>query len=363
MKLYVHKDKRILHLMIICLGLFALSGCAVMGKSSISKGRMVYSEVINYTADQEILNMIVRERYAQTFGMLNVASVTANVKFRASAGAEFQAWESDSKTDELIPLSIGLAYEENPTISYIPVQGESTMRRLVMPITIDEGFVVLQAASEWDVASRELFRSVNSLQNPLRRPPSPEFERFIDLYVELRRAGFLRFGRTAMTKEAEPQYVASLSDYGSEHTADVRAFLDLLGIEGKTVDGQEIVLPFYISTAKRKTGAINVETTSALDWIRHAGSMVEVPAPHLEAGIVEQSSWEEEENRFITIRSSKSRPKNAVVAVSFRDWWFYIDATDTRSKQSFRLIKFLIRLRLDLEGGKQQVPVLTVPVG
>ena len=91
--------------------------------------------------------------------------------------------------------------------------------------------------------------------------------------------------------------------------------------------------------------------------------MVEVPAPHLKAGIVEQSSWEEEENRFITIRSSKSRPKNAVVAVSFRDWWFYIDATDTRSKQSFRLIKFLIRLRLDLEGGKQQVPVLTVPVG
>ena len=339
-------------------------GCAVVGPSSISKGRMVYSEVINYTADQEILNIIVRERYAQTCSMLNVASVTANVKFRASAGGEFQAWESSSKTDDLIPLSIGLAYEENPTISYIPVEGESTMRRMVMPITIDEGFVVLRAAAEWDVAARELFRSVNGLQNPVGGPPSPKFERFIDLYVELRRAGVIQFGRTAVSEEAGPQYFTSLSDYGVEHAEDVRAILEILSIKGRTVDGQEIVLPFYISSGKRETDAINVQTTSATDWIRHAGSMMQVPAPHLEAGIVEPSGWEESsENRFITIRSSKSRPKNSVVAVSFRGWWFYIDATDTRSKQSFRLIKFLIRLRLDLERGQQQVPVLTVPVG
>jgi hypothetical protein len=334
-------------------------GCAVVGPSSISNGRLVYSEVINYTADQEILNIIVRERYAQTFGMLNVASVTANVKFTASAGAEFQAWESDPKTDALVPLSVGLAYEENPTISYIPVQGESTMRRMVMPITIEEGFVVMGAAAEWDVAARMLFRSVNGLQNPMGSPPSPEFERFIDLYVELRHAGVLNFGRTAAA-----QYFTSLSNYGVEHADDVRALLEILGIKGKTVDGREILLPFYMSSGKRETDAINVQTTSALDWIRHGGSMIEVPASHLEAGIVEPSGWEgSAENRFITIRSSKTRPKNAVVAVSFRGWWFYIDATDTRSKQSFRLIKFLVRFRLDLDRGEQQVPVLTIPVG
>jgi hypothetical protein len=325
---------------------------------------MVYNEVINYTADQEILNVIVRERYAQTFGMLSVASVTANVKFRASADAEIQAWERSAQTKELIPLSIGLAYEENPTISYIPVQGEATMRRLVLPLSVEEGFVVLRAATELDVAAREVFRRVNGLENPVGGPRSPEYARFIDLYAELHLAGVLHFGRKAASEESQSQYFVSLFNYGVEHADKVRAFLEVLGIEGKSVDGQEILLPFYMSSRKRKAGAICVQTTSALDWVRRAGSMVEVPASHLEEGIVEPSGWEESaEDRFITIRSSKSRPKNAVVAVPFRDWWFYIDATDTRSKQSFRLIKFLIRLRLDLEGGKQQVPVLTVPVG
>ena len=42
-----------------------------------------------------------------------------------------------------------------------------------------------------------------------------------------------------------------------------------------------------------------------------------------------------------TVRSSKTRPKNAVVSDSFRGWWLYIDATDSRSKQSFWLIKLI----------------------
>lgn len=353
-----------LRILFLLLTIFFSGGCAALGPSSISNGRMAYNEVINYTADQEILNVIVRERYGQTFGMLSVASVTANVKFGAGADAELQAWESDSKLKELIPLTLGFAYEENPTISYIPVQGEGAMRRLVLPLTIEEGYVILRAATELDIATSMLFQSVNGLQNPVESPPTPEFKRFISLYVKLQQASVLHFGRTTASEEANLQYFASLFNYGLEHADEVRAFLEILNIKGKTVDGREIVLPFYMSSRKREPDAINVQTTTALDWIRHAGSMINVPASHVEAGIVEPSGWEESaEDRFITIRSSKRRPKNAVVAVSFRGWWFYIDATDTRSKHSFRLIKFLIRLRLDLEGGRQQVPVLTVPVG
>ena len=46
-----------------------------------------------------------------------------------------------------------------------------------------------------------------------------------------------------------------------------------------------------------------------------------------------------------------------------KKWWFYIDVADSMSKQSFRLIKFIVRLRINPEGIQQQVPVLTVPVG
>lgn len=69
-----------------------------------------------------------------------------------------------------------------------------------------------------------------------------------------------------------------------------------------------------------------------------------------------------EENRVITILSSINQPDNAVVSVKFRDWWFYIDATDSRSKNSFLLFKLLVGLRLNPDTLQQQTPLLTVPV-
>lgn len=66
----------------------SMSGCNVFGPASIATGRAVYNEVINKTEDEELLNIIVRERYDDTYGMLAVSSVTANIRASAKAGAE-----------------------------------------------------------------------------------------------------------------------------------------------------------------------------------------------------------------------------------------------------------------------------------
>jgi hypothetical protein len=64
-----------------------LCGCATVGPQSITAGRGIYNEVINRTEDEQILNALVRLRYDETFGMITVASVTANLKFKAHAVA------------------------------------------------------------------------------------------------------------------------------------------------------------------------------------------------------------------------------------------------------------------------------------
>jgi hypothetical protein len=343
---------------LVCL----LGGCAVVGPASLSNGRAVYNEVINYTEDQQILNVIVRERYGQTFGMLKVASVTANVKFRADTAAEFRAWGSSGDTDDLVPLSFGLAYEENPTISYVPVLGASTVRRLVLPITVEEAYLVTELAADQEIAARELYRSINGIRNPVGSAGSADWERFCDLRARLRDFGSLSVLRDE-EDESMPRYMLTIAEYGPENFDDIGRFLAILGIEGKTVDGRAIRIPFFRSSGPRVPGAIVVESRSVMDWIRHAGSTIDVPPEHLEADIVQRDCWDDPAAyRFMTIRTSKKRPRSATVAVSFRDWWYYIDATDHRSKESFRLIKFLVRLRLDLDRGEQQMPVLTVPV-
>ena len=69
-------------LILVALG---LCGCAVVGPQSITAGRENYTEVINRTEDEQILNVIVRQRYDETFGMMSVASVTANLRFSTQA--------------------------------------------------------------------------------------------------------------------------------------------------------------------------------------------------------------------------------------------------------------------------------------
>ena len=58
-----------------------LCGCAVVGPTSISMGRADYNEAINKTDDAQMLMSIVRGRYGETFSLLAVTGVAANVRF------------------------------------------------------------------------------------------------------------------------------------------------------------------------------------------------------------------------------------------------------------------------------------------
>ena len=74
-----------------------------------------------------------------------------------------------------------------------------------------------------------------------------------------------------------------------------------------------------------------------------------------------------EARRFIEIHSSDghwwdSRPSNATVAIRFRDRWFYIDASDTKSKRAFQFLRTFVGIRLADPTASRQAPVLTLPV-
>jgi hypothetical protein len=66
--------------------------------------------------------------------------------------------------------------------------------------------------------------------------------------------------------------------------------------------------------------------------------------------------------RVLTIGSSEKRPDNATVRIRFRDWWFYIDATDISSKRAFVFLQTFIGMRLADPGAAQKAAVITVPV-
>ena len=62
---------------------------------------------------------------------------------------------------------------------------------------------------------------------------------------------------------------------------------------------------------------------------------------------------------LIRIASTHERPSDAFVAVSYRDYWFWIDDRDIPSKRLFSFIMFIFTLVET--GGKESPPIVTIP--
>jgi hypothetical protein len=336
--------------------------CATVGPQSITAGRGLYKEVINRTEDEQIRNALVRLRYDETFGMISVSSVTANLRFRAVATTEIGVGDSTNYAGNLVPLSAGVSYEENPTISYVPLDGEDFMRQMLSPISVSEWILMSGPVKRKGDLLGLAVRRMNGLRNPLPgdESPSPQFARVVELYDQLRRAAVLDIVQAPETGK-KANYFWEFHGYESAHRDSVRELLDLLGIDAK-LDGSVILLPVR-EAAGRSTSAIHVQTRSLYDVLRIFGAGIGIPSAHLEAGIVEPlASVESEGKQYLRIRSSEDRPAAATVQIRFRDRWFYIDATDTRSKRGFMFLRTFIGARLAARGAVQRAPVLTVPV-
>ena len=108
--------------------------------------------------------------------MISVASVTANLRFSAQTGTNIGIGDSDNYAGNLVPLSAGVAYDENPTISYVPLSGEDFMRRMLSPVSVNEwvllGGTVKHPGHVFALATRR----VNGPRNPLlgEAPPSSD---------------------------------------------------------------------------------------------------------------------------------------------------------------------------------------------
>jgi len=349
--------------LLVALASLWLPGCASFGPNTLAGGRGLYNEVINATEDEQTLNMIVRDRYAETFGMLAVTNVTASVRAAAHLTADAAIGNSENYAGNLVPLQAGVAYEDNPTISYEPIGGETFLQRMLHPISLDQLVLIARASPDLKLALRTLIRSVNGLRNPLanREAPSPHFERFLGLFSELQGAQVLDVVRT---EGEEAAYFINLHSYRDRHLAEVRELLGILGVKTHRADGESILLPVRLSIGRASEDAVDLETRSVFEVIRIVGGAMDIPATHLAAGIVEEyRAAPGQREPFIRVRSARQKPANATVSVFFRDWWFYIDATDTRSKQGFVLLRTLIGMQMEDSGSGEGGPVLTIPVG
>jgi hypothetical protein len=357
--------KRAPHLLVaLALPCFPATGCAILGPASINNGRSAYNEAIVTTNNEQVLAMIVRMRYGEPNGLLAVSSVTANLHIQSRVGSEFGIGSDSSFEGHLTPLSAGIAYEENPTISYAPVQGEKYLRQFLSPLPIDLTVLLFGALGNSPQVMTLLCRSINGVQNPdFLVDPSveadPRFARIVALLAELNRSG-----HTAWAQEpGEPaSFSLALSGDGTTYEQRLDELYGLLGLGAPRDPSAVITLPVRLGFGRPSTPAIQLRTRSLYELFGIAAAAVEVPDEHVQSGLAPRLPPVGAVGQAIRIRGSSWRPRGAMIAVDHHGWWYSIDGADAGSKLTFRILEALMSVRMAESVERSSAPILTVPV-
>jgi len=348
-----------------CAALVA-SGCTYVGPSSVKATRIEYNSAIQQTNDQELLLNLVRLRYRDTLYFLNVERVASSLEVTSSMAASAELVQGGADTYTVGEASY--SFMENPTVFYLPLEGEKFVRQMMTPFNLN--LLVLLTASGWSVERvlTVMLREMNGVKNaPSASGPTPseapEYQTFQEAMQALRklqrRDGF-DLGRIPDDESAlELRFKPDESD-----SAEARRVRELLGLD-PALDRFRLKL----GIGRIDGATITILPRSMVSSLSYLSQSVQVPKEHETAGIVtrtleksgEPFDWNRIFDAVLRIRTAPEAPSRAAVAVPYRGHWFYIDDADLDAKSTFGLLSQLFALQAGTQQGSNLN--LSFPIG
>ena len=354
-----------LTLTVLSLGVMVLSGCASIGPKTVVHDRFDYMGAIGESWKQQMLINTVKLRYGDTPVFLDVASVISQYQIGAQVSASAQ-WQAPL-TGNANTFDVGGAavYADRPTITYTPLSGEKFTRSLMKPIPPPAILSLIQAGYPIDIVLRVCVHGVNGIRNRYggaarARSADPEFYPLLQRLRRIQDSGAIGM-RVQKTNEMEGVLMSFRGKVEPSVQEDILFVRNVLGLDPSAGE----IMIAYGSVAKDNK-ELAILTRSMLEIIIDLASYIDVPSAHVEEKRVIQSMPEETVQglpvpQLIRIYSSPDRPTDAFIAVPYRDYWFWIDDRDYRSKALFTFLMFIFSLTET--GGKEGAPIITVPAG
>jgi len=376
--------KRIFTLIGITVLSFTLTGCHVSSRTSMygRGGRTSYNKAAQNTTNQELLLNLVRLRYSDTPYFLEVNNVTTQFTYTGKIlpSVKIPGFDNDN------PAALGaeLAWQNQPTIQYSPLQGKDFAIQLMHPLDLRviQGLIF----TGWDVdrVFRLLVQNMADIPNacgasgPIPQDP-PHYKRFFEATALLRH--FQLMGDLQVGVRYIPRGKKKPVDDDSEENNGKKPNTIQISFpaEGEKAERLASILE-GIKTSKGKyilnmrqdfneQAEIGIMTRSLLSCMYYLSLGVEVPQRDMLAGIVGHThykdgrdfDWSEVVGDLISVHSSMSYPQNAYLAVSYRGYWFYIDDADVNSKRTFVLLQQIYNLQA--KQSEKEPPLLSIPLG
>lgn len=346
-----------IHRIAVCLLLLATTACAPLGPATIGSARFDYNEAIARSWNEQLLLNLVRLRYRDTPQFLQIGSVLARYSLQGTANAGVQfGGELSSRT--VTSTGLNLAYEETPTITYVPLQGEEFTRHLLAPIGPQPLFLLAQSGWSIERLLRCCVQQINGIPNapsaagptPVRVPDTAAFTALCRLLRELQVEGRLASmldGADATRSAGEAQAPRFLLR-GGDSDARLRELRQQLGLDTGCDE-----FPVRSGLGPGRGCSVMLQTRSLLGVMFYLSLGVEVPEVDLAQGLATTSlgsdgkpyDWRNLVGDLLRVRHAAERPADAYVAVRYRGSWWYLDDADLESKSTFFLLTWLFNLQ------------------
>ncbi|MFQ5669990.1 MAG: hypothetical protein ACE5HD_05655 [Acidobacteriota bacterium] len=300
--------------------LLLLAGCVAPSRS-IRSNYADFNQTIQFNQGQQMLLNLVRMKYREMPLFLKVGALSTSYDLEASAAAHL----GRNASTTAYGINVGSRYSARPTITYTPLEGSTFVKQVLGEV--DSGTFVLLFRSGWPVKSlchimlERIGRSVNNADEPsyhdfkalVRRLQTAQDANALQVVTDQKEAFFEIMPRG--TDESGPERSQAGGNSLALNTFQFRSFLDILFFLGKNT---------------------------------------QVPPEQRDQVKAGQT------NGWITIRSSREQPGDALVWVRHDGYYFSIARTDIRSKDTFALLKLIFQLQAgDI---RTTEPLLTLPV-
>ena len=338
-----------------------LSGCTrAIGPRTMVRDRAQYSESLSDSwKDQTLLN-IVKLRYMDPPTFVDIGSIVASYSLQqnASVGGTIQSPNGSAV------LGASGTYSNSPTITYTPLTGSKFIRSMMTPLPPNSVFFSIESGTPADAILFATLSSINGLRNQEPTfdgitPADPDFHKMRYLVRKIQLSGAVRL----YVKEDEKKQTTNVltfrtQDVPPDTLADIKELRHLLHLNPDATEFKLVFAPISSSDTE-----IAVMTRSVLSLMKTMAAEVEVPdddlAQHRAYPGHERGSTQKDVINLIRIQSSKTKPANSFVTVSYRGNYFWIDDSDLRSKHMFSLMMMFFTLADP--GERENLPLITIP--
>ncbi len=342
--------------------------CVRLDPDIIQAGSNDYNIAMQSSRDEQMLLNLVRLKYRDTPYFLEASSVSSQFRLSSQAGASANFQSRPIR--DTIGLDGNISFVEQPTITYAPLHGNDFVQRLLIPVSLDTIFLLVNSGWSLERVLRLTVEKINGIYNgPTASGPTPAdapiFENFLEVATKLEQLRKLDQIRFAYRQDDDTAQAVVTFSSGAGASPLIASLKDMLGLD---TDASQFRM-IEGKTDSYPQDTIVISTRSLLGVLFYLSHSVEVPDADKASGIVTRTlypdgtefDWNDLTAGLFRVHSAGTATQYGLIQTSYRGHRFFIDDRDQDTKSTFSLLTQLFSLQAgEAEGLK---PVLTIPVG